>query len=50
MNTLKVLLFDIDGTLVHTGGAGRRSFVEALRLGFGVSAEFDDVPFPIMQI
>lgn len=30
---------------MHTGGAGRRSFVEALRKGFGMDAESDDVAF-----
>ncbi len=42
---MKILLFDIDGTLVSTGGAGRKAFVQALGAGFEVEAEFDDVPF-----
>jgi phosphoglycolate phosphatase len=42
---VKVLLFDIDGTLVHTGGAGKRSFVDALRAGFDVDAALDGVAF-----
>ncbi len=31
----RVLLFDVDGTLVHAGGAGRRALERALRLHCG---------------
>jgi phosphoglycolate phosphatase len=30
------VLFDIDGTLVHTGGAGQLAFAEAFAAEFGV--------------
>ncbi len=43
MNTL--VLFDIDGTLLNTSGAGRRSFVEALRRVFHFRDGLDDVRF-----
>ena len=33
--TARVLLFDVDGTLVHAGGAGRRAVGRALRLHVG---------------
>ena len=33
--TRRVLLFDVDGTLVHAGGAGRRSLERAMRAEFG---------------
>jgi len=33
--THRVLLFDVDGTLVHAGGAGRRSLERAMRAEFG---------------
>jgi phosphoglycolate phosphatase-like HAD superfamily hydrolase len=32
---MRVLLFDIDGTLVHAGGAGRRALERALRAHLG---------------
>ena len=31
-----VVLFDIDATLLHTGGAGRAAFAETLRAEFGI--------------
>lgn len=40
---MSVLLFDIDGTLIHTGGAGLSALREAMRQEFGV-AEPSDVP------
>lgn len=40
---IRVALFDIDGTLLLTAGAGRRAFVEALRGTVGYDAE--DEPF-----
>ena len=32
-----VLLFDIDGTLVNTGGAGMASILQAMQGEFGIS-------------
>lgn len=40
---IRLALFDIDGTLLLTAGAGRRAFVEALRETTGYDAE--DEPF-----
>lgn len=39
-----VCLFDIDGTLVSTGGAGRAAFEAALREEFGLDALRGNVP------
>lgn len=39
-----VLLFDIDGTLIHTRGAGRRALEEAMREVFPISGPVADVP------
>jgi phosphoglycolate phosphatase len=33
---MRTLLFDIDGTLIDTGGAGREAMNEALRAAFGI--------------
>jgi beta-phosphoglucomutase-like phosphatase (HAD superfamily) len=38
-------LFDIDGTLVRSGGAWKHAFSHALREAFGVERVTDDVPF-----
>lgn len=38
-----LVLFDIDGTLLLTGGAGRRSLERAFRVVFGVQNAFDGV-------
>jgi phosphoglycolate phosphatase len=35
---MKLVLFDVDGTLVSTGGAGMRAFYRALESAFGVRA------------
>jgi phosphoglycolate phosphatase len=32
----RLVLFDIDGTLVHTGGAGVKAFAQAFRAEFGI--------------
>lgn len=40
---MHVCLFDIDGTLIHTGGAGKAALFEALRTGF-------DIPEPSRQV
>lgn len=42
MNALTAVLFDIDGTLLDTRGAGRRAFVRALEGAFGLR---DDIPY-----
>ena len=39
------VLFDIDGTLIKTGGAGKEAFLETFREDFGVGEAIDDVPF-----
>ena len=40
-----VLLFDIDGTLLHAGGAGRRAITRVFAKRHGEGALFDDVRF-----
>lgn len=35
---IKVLLWDIDGTLIRSGGAGERAWLEALRALYGIDA------------
>ena len=42
---MPILLFDIDGTLVRTGGAGKAAMEAALLEGFGVPEIRDVVPF-----
>lgn len=37
-------LFDIDGTLVNTGGAGRRAMARAFEATLGIVGVLDDVP------
>ena len=41
---IKLILFDIDGTLVLTGGAGLRAMARAFKEVFGISGDFDRVP------
>ena len=41
-----LVLFDIDGTLVDTGGAGRLGLQEAFRLVFGL----DDIEGPVSRV
>ena len=36
----KLILWDIDGTLLHSDGAGERALVHALRDGFGLADDF----------
>jgi len=43
--TRKLVLFDIDGTLLLTAGAGRRAILAALREEIGEWAAFDQVRF-----
>jgi len=40
-----VCLFDIDGTLLSSGGAGKAAMEAALGSAFGVSCLFSDIPF-----
>jgi len=42
----KVILFDIDGTLVLTGGAGGRAMTRAFEELFGVGDAFHGIPMP----
>ncbi len=42
---MHVLLFDIDGTLIRSGGAGKAAMENALRLEFGVAEIIDGVPY-----
>jgi phosphoglycolate phosphatase-like HAD superfamily hydrolase len=42
---VKLVLFDIDGTLIRTGGAGVRAFADALRSEFNVPNATDGMTF-----
>jgi phosphoglycolate phosphatase len=42
-NHLKIILFDIDGTLILTGGAGGRAMGRAFEDAFGVAGAFDGI-------
>jgi phosphoglycolate phosphatase len=42
---IRLVLFDIDGTLVHTGGAGIKAFARAFATEFGVSDGADRLKF-----
>src|SRR3954468_11477528 len=42
---MPIILFDIDGTLVRTGGAGKVAMETALVAAFGVTELRDDVPY-----
>ena len=42
---VRLVLFDIDGTLLHTGGAGRKAFRHAFATAFGVSNATEGVDF-----
>jgi len=41
---MKLILFDIDGTLISSGGAGLRAMVRTLERRFGIVNGFDGVP------
>ena len=41
---MRIVLFDIDGTLIRTGGAGTRAMNRAFTDVFGVSGAFDGIP------
>ena len=40
-----LVLFDIDGTLIHTAGAGLRGMSAAFAALYGVAGALDGVPF-----
>jgi phosphoglycolate phosphatase len=40
---MKLVLFDVDGTLLLTGGAGMRAFSTALKQVFGLSTDFKTI-------
>ncbi|OWK43115.1 HAD family hydrolase [Fimbriiglobus ruber] len=42
---MPVILFDIDGTLVRTGGAGKAAMEAALSEEFGVAISAEEVPY-----
>lgn len=42
---MRVLLFDIDGTLIRSGGAGKAAMEAGLRTAFGVPVVRDQVPY-----
>ena len=44
MTATRLVLFDIDGTLLLTGGAGKRAMDRAFEEAFGVADAFADVP------
>ena len=37
------MLFDIDGTLIHSGGAGIEALIRAFKERFGVDDELEDI-------
>lgn len=41
--SLRLILFDIDGTLVHTGGAGLRAFDRAMEVCFDRAVHIKDI-------
>lgn len=41
---MRLLLFDIDGTLVHTGGSGKRALNRACFEVLGISGALDNIP------
>jgi phosphoglycolate phosphatase-like HAD superfamily hydrolase len=42
---MRVLLFDIDGTLIRSGGAGKAAMEAGLRSAFGLTEILDRVPY-----
>jgi phosphoglycolate phosphatase-like HAD superfamily hydrolase len=42
---VRLVLFDIDGTLVHTGGAGVKAFAKVFALEFGATDGFERLKF-----
>ncbi len=41
---MRVLLFDIDGTLLNSGGAGQAAMEDALESAFGVTRQTEGIP------
>jgi phosphoglycolate phosphatase len=41
---VRIVLFDIDGTLIRTGGAGGRAMNRAFEDVFGITGAFDGIP------
>lgn len=41
---MHVILFDIDGTLLHSGGAGQAGIERALEVAFGITAPTEGIP------
>ena len=41
--TMRLLLFDVDGTLAHSGGAGRRGMQQAFEMMYGLENGFKDI-------
>lgn len=41
---MHIILFDIDGTLLHSGGAGQAGIERALEIAFGITAPTDGIP------
>jgi phosphoglycolate phosphatase len=41
----QLILWDIDGTILHSGGAGMKALHSALQAVFGVSGSFDGIDF-----
>ncbi|MEI6070939.1 MAG: HAD family hydrolase [Verrucomicrobiae bacterium] len=39
-NSRRLFLFDIDGTLITTGGAGEAALIHAMKIRFGVAEDF----------
>lgn len=44
--THRLVLFDIDGTLIHTGGAGSRAMTRAFAEACGIENGLDGIPVP----
>jgi phosphoglycolate phosphatase-like HAD superfamily hydrolase len=42
---VRLVLFDIDGTLIHSGGAGEKAFAQVARIEFNLPAGTKDVRF-----
>lgn len=42
-NAKRLLLFDIDGTLIHSGGAGVEALIRAFKERFGIEDGLDDI-------
>src|SRR5246500_4659910 len=39
----RLLLFDIDGTLIHSGGAGVQALIRAFKERFGIDDDLEDI-------